>query len=225
MNTFKRSILIAIFAVGFAYIEATIVVYLREIFYSEGFAFPLPDIITDPRWIKLIWIEVGREVASLIVLASGAWLFGKNLRTRIAYFLLAFAVWDIFYYIWLKVLIGWPAGLADWDILFLIPITWASPVYAPALISLVMIAMAAVILHGEWRGKPLRMRKTELAAIFIICVLIIAMFCRAGIHVAEAGYTSYFSAPLFFALVALVCTIFMRSCIRRSTRHQIPNFE
>jgi bacteriorhodopsin len=58
----------------------------------------------------------------------------------------AFGVWDIFYYVWLKVMLDWPASLNDWDILFLIPLPWIGPVIAPVLISLLMIACGSIII-------------------------------------------------------------------------------
>jgi len=48
-------------------------------------------------------------------------------------------VWDIFYYVFLKMMCGWPHSLLDWDVLFLLPLPWWGPVLAPVLISLLMI--------------------------------------------------------------------------------------
>ncbi len=70
---------------------------------------------------RLVLTEIGREAATLVLIFTAAWLFGGVPQERIAYFLIIFAVWDIFYYVWLKVLLDWPATLMDWDILFLIP--------------------------------------------------------------------------------------------------------
>ncbi|MFH1062114.1 MAG: hypothetical protein V1747_04420 [Candidatus Omnitrophota bacterium] len=61
-----------------------------------------------------------------MILFSSSYLFGKDFRTRLAYFLTIFAVWDIFYYVWLKLLLGWPRSIFDWDILFLIPLARAT---------------------------------------------------------------------------------------------------
>ena len=97
----KRFIIIVIFSIGLAFIEAVVVVYLRTIFYPEGFVFPLVDFISDnKRWLQFLGIETCREGATLAVLLCSSWLFGKDFRTRLAYFLTIFAVWDIFYYIW-----------------------------------------------------------------------------------------------------------------------------
>src|SRR5439155_14317538 len=66
-------------------------------------------------------------------------------RTRLGYAALAFGVWDIFYYVFLKVMYGWPKTLFDWDILFLLPLPWWGPVLAPICIALLMIAWGTLI--------------------------------------------------------------------------------
>jgi hypothetical protein len=92
-----------------------------------------------------------RELATLVMLLAVGYLAGTNFNQRLAYFLLSFAVWDIFYYVWLKVFINWPASLLEWDILFLIPFTWLGPVLAPILCSITMIAFAFVLLNTSHR--------------------------------------------------------------------------
>src|SRR4030043_1288929 len=135
-TNFKRFCVVVVFGIAFAYIEASVVVYLREIFHPSGFTFPLAEFGITPLWKRLLLTETGREAATLVVIFTASWLFGRNLRQRFAFFLTIFAVWDIFYYVWLKVLINWPASIMDWDILFLIPTVWAGPVIAPILISI-----------------------------------------------------------------------------------------
>ena len=135
-----KSIVVIAFAIAFAYVEASVVVYLREIIYPEGFAFPLKSIP-----FNLIVIELFRELATMIMLATVAVLAGKRVWERFGYFIVAFGIWDIFYYIWLKATIGWPASLVEWDILFLIPVPWIGPVLAPVLISVLMIVVGLLI--------------------------------------------------------------------------------
>jgi membrane protein implicated in regulation of membrane protease activity len=60
-----------------------------------------------------------------------------------------FAIWDIFYYIFLWLLIGWPESFFTWDILFLLPVTWVGPVLAPVINSLTMIVLAGLILLAD----------------------------------------------------------------------------
>lgn len=145
----KRNILyIVVFAIAMAYLESVVVVYLRELFYPEGFMFPLKLL---PSW--LLVAELGREAATIVMLGAVAFLAGTRRWERFAVFIIAFGIWDIFYYVWLKVLLDWPASLLEWDILFLIPLPWIGPVIAPVLISVLMIIAGLVILRRLDAGK------------------------------------------------------------------------
>ena len=84
-------------------------------------------------------VELAREAATLVMLAAVGALAGRNMRTRLGYAAIAFGVWDVFYYVFLKMISGWPASLFDWDILFLLPLPWWGPVLAPVCIALLMI--------------------------------------------------------------------------------------
>ena len=147
-----RLCLLIAFGAAFAYIESSVVVYLRAIFYREGFAFPIANFASMEGATRFVLIEIGREAATLVLIVSSAWLMARSLRHRVAYFLIIFAVWDIFYYVWLKLLLDWPASLLDWDILFLIPAVWAGPVLAPLVTTAVMLWLAIVLL-GERRMR------------------------------------------------------------------------
>ena len=143
-----------IFAVSMGLLEAIVVVYVRELYYPEGFRFPLKEL---PIW--LIIIEWVREISTLLMLGSVAWISGKNFLKRLSAFLFLFGIWDIVYYIGLKIFLDWPESLLTWDILFLIPITWVSPVLAPVLCSLLMIAMALLF---DFRQSNNDLKKLEL---------------------------------------------------------------
>jgi len=149
----KKILLSTIFAVAMAYLESAVVVYLRELYYPDGFHFPL-RLIARP----IMFTEIGREAATIVMLYAYARTIGCNRRETFAYFAMNFGIWDIWYYLWLKILIDWPASLMDWDILFLIPVPWFGPVLAPVLVSLALIICACIILFMESRGKSLQMR-------------------------------------------------------------------
>lgn len=142
MNTLSKTVLtVCLFGIAMAALESAVVIYLRALYYPGQFTVAL-KLIDD----HILRVEILREIATLIMLCSVGYLAGRNSRERLAYFLLSFAVWDIFYYIWLKVLIDWPASVLEWDILFLIPFTWLGPVLAPLICSVTMIALASVLL-------------------------------------------------------------------------------
>lgn len=140
---------LSLYAVSMAFLESAVVVYLRALYYPNGFAFPLVSM----QGIVAV-TEVLREAATLLMLLSVAVLAGKTARHRLAWFIYCFAVWDIFYYVFLLALLQWPESWLTWDILFLIPVAWTGPVLAPVLVSVSMIALAVVMLTR--RSDPVR---------------------------------------------------------------------
>jgi hypothetical protein len=110
-------------------------------------------------------VEIFREAATVIMLIGVGALAGKNFQQRLAFFLLAFAIWDLFYYVFLKVILDWPASWFTWDILFLIPAPWVGPVLSAVIASLTMIGFAAIILAHEFRGESKRVNGREWALI------------------------------------------------------------
>ncbi len=131
---------ISIFAVAMGYLESAVVVYLRKIYYPDGFKFPLQAIDKQTGLIEMF-----RELATLIMLAGAGILAGRTRTEKFGFFIFCFAVWDIFYYVFLKLLLNWPESLMTWDILFLIPVTWVGPVIGPVINSLTMIVLAFLI--------------------------------------------------------------------------------
>jgi hypothetical protein len=166
-----------IFAISMGFFESSIVIYLREIYYPEGFDFPLHPI--EPQ---IAVTELIRELFSLIMIISVAILAKRSFHERFANFLFIFAIWDIFYYIFLKLILGWPASPATWDILFLIPLPWTSPVIAPIIISLLMIALALVIYRFHNFNNPVEIKIREwiilIGGAIIIFVSFILDFLR-----------------------------------------------
>ena len=225
LETVNRFFVVVIFSIAFGYIEAAVVVYLRAIFYPAGFNFPLMLFgVDNPLWRKFLITEVGREIATLVVIFTSAWLFGKSRQQRFAYFLIVFAVWDIFYYIWLKVLIGWPASIMDWDILFLIPAVWASPVLAPVLVSATMLLCAVEILYRDFRNKPLKASLIDKVGFFLAAFAAVFAFCFAGLHIAEPDYKTYFYWSVF-ALANLSAVALFLKCLLKADPDATKSYE
>lgn len=164
----KTALSLVIFSIAMAALEAAVVVYLRALYYPEEFTVGFR--LIDER---ILLVEFAREAATLVMLISLGYIAGKNFNERLGWFLLSFAVWDIFYYAWLKVFIGWPATFLDWDILFLIPVTWIGPVAAPLICSVVMIALSTVLLRTKWS-----IPKTVWVFIIAGVILILFTFTR-----------------------------------------------
>src|ERR1044071_9676259 len=119
-----------------AAVESAVVVYLRALHTGAA---PL-SVLEYQLPMHLLGIEVAREAATLVMLITVAAIAGRSAWEGLLYFALMFGVWDIFYYVWLFVFIGWPPSLFTWDILFLIPVPWLGPVIAPVIVSLSLVA-------------------------------------------------------------------------------------
>jgi len=153
------------------FFESAVVVYLRALSQPEGFSFPIPAM---PSLIEKT--ELLREFFSLLMLASVAFIIGKRSIERFAWFIYNFAIWDLFYYLFLLLLIGWPDSLLTNDLLFLIPVPWASPVLAPVLLSFLMIILALVILKYSQRIHYLKFRFNELLLLILGSLLCLLSF-------------------------------------------------
>ncbi len=201
----KKLILATLFALAMAYMESAIVVYLREFYYPEGFIFPLRNIP-----IHILLTETGREAATIVILFIFAKIMANNGRETFAYFAFNFAIWDICYYIWLKVLLDWPATLVDWDILFLIPIPWIGPVLAPVIVAVVLILAAYLILRFEVWEKPLILTRTDWLLEILSGMIIISSFLTPMDQMTAKIYPGTYPWWLFFCGLFLGLIVFGR---------------
>lgn len=155
-NSLSVFIWVTIFAIAMGYLESVVVVYLREIYYPDGFAFPLK--IMDEH---IALIEILREFATLVMLGAVGFIAGRSKLEKFGLFIFTFGIWDIFYYIFLKLLIGWPESLFTWDILFLLPTTWVGPVLAPVINAVTMTIFGGLIWFFKSKDniKPVKMQE------------------------------------------------------------------
>ena len=106
------------------------------------------------------------------MLITVAALASRSAWEGVLCFALAFAVWDIFYYVWLFVFIGWPPSLFTWDILFLIPVPWLGPVIAPVIVSVCLIGGALWLLNRP----DLRLSRRAWVLVSVGCALVLLSF-------------------------------------------------
>jgi len=138
----KRYSAVSIYAVAMGYLESAVVIYLRETAFGNSTqVFPLAFL--EPR---LGQIEFIREAATIVMLLIIGYLAGRNIFQKWMFFVFSFAVWDIFYYLFLAIFTGWPNSFGDFDVLFLIPVVWISPVAAPMLISLLLTLTSTILI-------------------------------------------------------------------------------
>jgi hypothetical protein len=202
---------LTLFGVAFGYVEAAVVVYMRAAYEPlhqklyPGRApgdllpfIPLERLTVDgAAFVDWPRTELLREAATLAMLAGAALAVARNGRQWFAAFVLVFGLWDVFYYVFLKVLIGWPASLLTWDLLFLLPVVWAAPVLAPLLVALSMVVTGALTLRREAEGRPLRLRWGHWLALATGGILLIAAFCWDYPNIAAGGLPNPFNWPLF----------------------------
>jgi len=150
-RTRLRPLWVSIFAICMGVFEGAIVVYIRALYYPNGFDFPIAPMNT-----QLIFTELLREAASLLMIVSVAWLSAPTAARRFGQFLYIFGLWDIVYYLFLKAMLGWPATLLTWDVLFLLPILWSGPVISPAFIAFLMMLWGYTLAYPRNNKKVKR---------------------------------------------------------------------
>jgi hypothetical protein len=145
----RKLALLAVFGVAMAHLEGVVVVYLRQALTVAQSAANTATL--DAFTQRYLWIEQTREAATIVMLVTLAWLVGRTWLEQAIFFLWTFAFWDLFYYVSLYLLLGWPSTLTTLDVLFLIPEPWVAPVWVPVGISSLTILGIAVgcWLHGR----------------------------------------------------------------------------
>ena len=213
----QRWLVVVAYAIAMAWVESAVVYYLRfmmdRIEPHQKDPFP---IIGGFGWVELI-----REFSTVVMLLTVGLLAGRNGRARIGYFVIGFGVWDIFYYVFLKVICGWPHSLLDWDILFLLPIPWWGPVLAPVLISLLMIVWGTVASQVEinferpgasrlsnWRAWVLNFAGVVLA-LYVFMMDTLAAAPR-GLQAVCSVLPEKFNWPLFLMALLLMAAPLIR---------------
>ena len=215
-----------LFGISFGYVEAAVVVYLRTIYepirlqvnpkQAAGDLLPLITHeqlrATAPEKVHLLGAEIVREAATLLMLAGVALAAAGNRRLWLPAFALAFGTWDLFFYVFLKVLVGWPASLLTWDVLFLIPVPWAAPILAPAIVSVSIIVMGLIALR-----RSVRMHAFHSMALAMGGFLIVLSFVWDASNISEGGLPHRFAWAIFVIGEVVGVSAFLHA-VRRSGR-------
>jgi hypothetical protein len=189
------------FAVAMAYMESAVVVYLqRALGITPEDLFPLRQGYVVGN---LAAIEVGREFATLVMLTAIGCLVGRRAVDRLAWTAVAFGVWDIFYYVWLWVFIGWPHGPSTWDVLFLIPVPWAGPVWAPIAVSVALIVAGLVAASEVGAGRMPVVNVARGAGAVGGGMIVVASFVANAPSLIAGDMPGWFPWPVFVAGMAL----------------------
>ena len=216
--SFRKIVWVTVFGITMGYFEASVVVYLRALFYPRGFSFPL---VIVPS--LALYVELGRELMSLGMILAVAALAGRTFLERFSLFCYVFGVWDVFYYAFLKLTLDWPASLAEWDILFLLPVPWVGPVWAPVLCSLCFIAAGILVVRAEDRGRPLRPDRLEWSLAILGSLIIIISFCEEFQDIMAHKMPRSFAWPLFLLGLGLGIASFVRAYLRALGHFKMKN--
>jgi hypothetical protein len=186
---------VIVFATAMAYLESAVVVYLQQaLSITPDTLFPLrrADVVGS-----LAAIEVGREAATLVMLVAIGCLAGRRWLHRLAWTAVAFGVWDIGYYFWLWMFVGWPHGPGTWDVLFLIPIPWAGPVWAPIAVSLALVGFGLAAAQRCGADRAPKVHSAILAGAIAGGIIVIASFLANGPALLDGGLPGWYPWPIF----------------------------
>ena len=223
-NNRSTWIAVALFAIAFAWVESSVVFYLRtHVERLEPYqANPLP-LIGDLGPVELV-----RELATMIMLLTVGIIAGKTWRARWGYAVIAFGLWDIFYYVFLKVMYDWPRSLLDWDILFLIPLPWWGPVLAPVLIASLMVLWGTLVTQFEHTPPAALSNVRVWSLAFIGMAMALYVFMTDALRVADQGVSvisnvlpTEFNWTLFLPALLLMATPVIREFPIRWRRPEI----
>ncbi len=189
------ALVVVAYAVAMAYVESAVVVYLERALGADvGAVFPIRP-IADAG--DLAAIEIGREAATIVMIASVGVLAGRSRLERLAWVAVTFGAWDIGYYAWLYVFAGWPPSPATTDLLFLIPVPWAGPVLSPVLVSVVLVAVGLVASREVRRGRTLHVGRRQWAAAIVGGFLIIVSYTLDAPALLAGGLPGPYPWPVF----------------------------
>lgn len=181
----RTVLLLGLFALAMAHVEASLVVHLRSLYYPQDPQRLFPLVLLSHRDLA---IELAREAATLVMIVSVALLAARGSARVFAAFCYTFGVWDIGYYLWLKQMIDWPAAWLEWDVLFLIPWPWFGPWLAATLIALLLVLWGGrVLLVG---GEP-ALRGRMLALFLAGAILALATFLWPAVPLLAAGEQTF----------------------------------
>jgi hypothetical protein len=225
ISAFQNWLWVVIFSIAFAWVESAVVVYLREIYFDGNFSFPLfvkwagGKHVIDP----LIRIELGREIATIVILAAVGVISGRTPFQKFSFFMIAFGLWDIFYYIWLYVMVGWPQSILTWDLLFYVPLPWVGPVITPVMIAVTMAVAGSIVIYYDVKGYRINWRWPDTLVELSCAFLMIVAFCwdwknilQLPGPVAHTGLPNPFAWWLFLPAYGVALVYFLVKLRRRS---------
>ena len=218
-GTFRSTaVAVVAFGVAMGYLEAAVVVYLRSAI-ETGAVVASHDPATFGTFEAM---EIARELATLVMIAAVGWLAGRTRLERLAWAAVVFGTWDIVYYLGLRLAIGWPPSFDTWDVLFLVPVPWVGPVWAPIVVSAALVAFGLVAARRLRAGRPVVVGPVRALAALAGGGLVIASFLVDTSRVMAGEAFAWTGWPLFAAGMALSTAATVSALVRRSSTPARP---
>jgi hypothetical protein len=209
----STAVAVVAFSVAMGYLEAAVVVYLRAAI-DAGSVAPAQDPATIGTYEAL---EIARELATLVMIGGVGWLAGRTGLERLAWAAVIFGIWDIVYYVGLRLAIGWPPTLDTWDVLFLVPMAWVGPIWAPIVVSAALVGAGLAAARRLRGGLPVIVRRGHVVAALAGGVLVIGSFLVDTSRVLAGDASDWTGWPLFWVGMGLAAaaTVSALGLVRR----------
>jgi hypothetical protein len=228
VKSMRRIVLgLFLFGISFGYVEAAVVIYLRALYEplgqrltpgrAPGDLFPLLDrdrmVAEAPETARILNVEVIREAATIVMLAAAALLVTGERNLWLPAFAVAFGVWDVSFYLVLKLWTGWPASLLTWDLLFTLPVPWTAPVLAPMIVSMTIVGCGLAALY-----RPVDIRALHWIGLILGGGLIVLSFTWDFPYVLAGNLPHPFAWWLFLTGELMGLGAFLHAFGRRALR-------
>jgi len=217
-RAYSKIFWVSVFSIAMAYLEAAVVVYLRRVYGIDDLILQVP-----PFDKQIAVIELGRELTTLVMLLCIGWIAGETFQSRVGFTFITFGLWDIFYYVWLRVFIGWPQSILEPDLLFLIPLPWWGPVLAPVLIALLMVIGGILAVIKVEKNRPLHIDAWSWVCLITGVLILLYTFMADALIALPADAStlsslkpSQFNWPVYFLGFSLSVIALWRMMVGRS---------
>lgn len=216
----STALAVVAFGAAMGFLEAAVVVYLRSALGVRPGALPAVD---PDAFGAFAGIEIARELATIVMIAAVGWLAGRSRFERLAWAAITFGLWDIVYYVGLWLTIGSPPSLETWDVLFLIPIPWVGPVWAPIVVSTALVGFGfAAARRLRSSGLVVVGAGRVLAALGGGGLVILSFLVDAG-RVFDGDRSAWTGGPLFWAGMALATVATVAALMERSAPRAVSS--
>jgi len=217
-RAYSKIFWVSVFSIAMAYLEAAVVVYLRRVYGIDDLILQVP-----PFDKQIAVIELGRELTTLVMLLCIGWIAGETFQSRVGFTFITFGLWDIFYYVWLRVFIGWPQSILEPDLLFLIPLPWWGPILAPVLIALLMVIGGILAVIKVEKNRPLHIDAWSWVCLITGVLILLYTFMADALIALPADAStlsslkpSQFNWPVYFLGFSLSVIALWRMMVGRS---------